>query len=325
MPKLLKPMQNELTSHLDAFVAAADEGSFSAAARRLGITPPAVSKSVARLEAGLGVRLFQRSTRSLSLTEQGERLYKQVRTPWIEIGAALADSQDGAGKPAGMLKVSLAPTFGRMYVVPLLDEFLARYPDIVPDLHFDNRQVNLIAEGFDVAIGGGLALTEGLVARELAPVRVVLVASPAYLARHGTPEAPADLARHLGLLRRSVSNGRLAPWVLRHHSGAEVVAPVRPVAVMDDPEALAAAVASAVGIAFLPMPHALPLLQNGAIVRILPDWYADTRPVSIYYSSRRLLPAKVRAFVDHIVAAAAARQYGALFGATQSDPANALN
>lgn len=306
-------MHNELTTHLDAFVASADEGSFSAAARRLGITPPAVSKSVARLEAGLGVRLFQRSTRSLSLTEEGERLYRQVRMPWTEVADALAELQQGAGKPAGTLKVAMAPTVGRTYFVPLLDAFMERYPDIVPDLHFDNRQVDLIAEGFDVAIGGGIELTEGLVARELAPVRIVLVAAPAYLARHGAPEQPADLARHRGLLRRSIASGRLAPWVLRSRDGGEVVANVRPVAVLDDPEALGRAAACGLGIAMLPLPHALPLLQSGEIVRVLPAWYADTRPLSIYYSSRKLLPAKVRVFVDHVVAEAAARGYGDLF------------
>jgi DNA-binding transcriptional LysR family regulator len=308
-------MQNELTTHLDAFVASVDEGSFSAAARRLGITPPAVSKSVARLEAGLGVRLFQRSTRSLSLTEEGERLYAQVRRPWIEIADALSQSQEGAGKPAGTLKVSLAPAVGRMYVIPLLDAFMARYPDIVPDLRFENRQVDLIAEGFDVAIGGGLPLTEGLVARELAAVRIVLVAAPASLAQHGTPDVPADLARHRGLLRRSIGSGRLIPWILRNREGGEVVANVRAVAVMDDPEALARAVACAMGIALLPLPHALPLLQRGEIVPVLPDWYTETRPISIYYSSRKLLPAKVRVFVDHIVATAAARNYGTMFAA----------
>lgn len=307
-------VHSELTAHLDAFVASADEGSFSAAARRLGITPPAVSKSVARLERGLGVRLFQRSTRSLSLTEAGERLYAQVRAPWLEIGDALAQSQQGAGKPAGTLKVSLAPTVGRTYFVPLLAGFLERYPDIVPDLHFDNRQVDLIAEGFDVAIGGGLALSEGLVARELAPVRIVLVAAPAYLALHGEPTTPADLVRHRGLLRRSMGTGRLVPWVLRSEEGGEVVASVRPVAVLDDPEALASAAACALGIAMLPLPHALGLLQRGELVRVLPAWSAETRPLSIYYSSRKLLPAKVRAFVDHIVDEAAARRYRDLFG-----------
>ncbi len=174
-------MQTDLANHLDAFVAAANGASFSAAARRLGLTPAAVSKRVARLEAGLGVRLFQRSTRSLHLTEEGERLYGQVRQPWTEIADALAESCGGAGKPAGALKVSLAPTVGRNYIVPLLEEFLRRYPDIQPDLRFDNRQVDLVREGFDVAIGGGMALTEGLVARELARVRIVPVASPGYL------------------------------------------------------------------------------------------------------------------------------------------------
>jgi DNA-binding transcriptional LysR family regulator len=308
-------MQNEFTTYLDAFVAAADEGSFSAAARRLGISPPAVSKSIARLEAGLGVRLFQRSTRSLSLTGEGERLYRQIRMPWIEIGDALGELQQGAGKPAGTLKISMAPTVGRTYFVPMLEAFMERYPDIVPDLHFDNRQVDLIAEGFDVAIGGGIELTEGLVARELAQVRIILAAAPAYLARHGEPAEPADLPRHRGLLRRSLASGRLAPWVLKSEDGGEVVANVRPVAVLDDPEALARAVACGLGIAMLPLPHALPLLRSGEIVRVLPAWYAETRPLSVYYSSRRLLPAKVRVFVDHVIAEARARAYGEMFRA----------
>ena len=303
-----------MDTYLDAFVAAADEASFSAAARRLGLTPAAVSKSVARLEADLGVRLFQRSTRSLSLTEEGERLYRQLRMPWTEIGAALADLRQGAGKPAGTLKVSLAPTVGRTYFVPLFEEFMARYPDIVPDLYFDNRQVDLIGQGFDVAIGGGLELTEGLVARELAQVHTVLVAAPGYLERHPAPEAPADLTRHRGLLRRSIATGRLMPWVLKDRAGSEVVANVRAMAVLDDPEALARAAACGLGIALLPLPHALPLLDAGELVRVLPDWHADTRPMCIYYSSRRQLPAKVRVFVEHIVEAARARGYHRRFG-----------
>jgi DNA-binding transcriptional LysR family regulator len=308
-------MSNDLTSHLDAFVASADEGSFSAAARRLGITPPAVSKSIARLESGLGVRLFQRSTRSLSLTEEGERLFRQIRLPWSELGDALAELRQGAGKPAGTLKVAMAPMVGRTYFLPLLDAFMERYPDIVPDLHFDNRQVDLIAQGFDVAIGGGFELTEGLIARELAQVRIILVAAPAYLARHGAPAQPDDLTRHRGLLRRSIASGRLAPWILKHAAGGEVAATVRQVAVMDDPEALAAAAARGSGIAMLPMPHVLPLLRSGELVRVLPGWHADAGALSVYYSSRRLLPAKVRVFVDHIVSEAAARGYAQQFSA----------
>ena len=296
-------MQTDLAPHLDCFVAAADEASFSAAARRLGLSPAAVSKSVARLEAGVGVRLFQRSTRSLSLTAEGERLYRQVRLPWTEIADALADLRQDAGKPAGTLKIAMAPAVGRMYFVPLLEGFLERYPDVVPDLHFDNRQVDLIGEGFDVAIGGGVELTDALVARELAQASSVLVAAPGYLRRFTAPEEPEQLSRHRGLLRRALGSGRLMPWTLKNDAGREVVANVRPVAVLDDPEAIARAAAVGLGIAMLPMPHALPLLETGELLRVLPGWHGLNRPLAIYYSSRKLLPAKVRVFVEYVVEA----------------------
>jgi DNA-binding transcriptional LysR family regulator len=294
-------MLSELSLYLDAFIAAADEGSFSAAARKLGLTPAAVSKSVARLESRLGVRLFQRSTRSLALTTDGHRLYAQVRLPWNEIGDALSALHQGAGKPAGTLKVSMAHTVGRNYLLPLLDEFIGQYPDVVLDLHFDNRQVDLIGAGFDVGIGGGIELTEGLIARELSRVHIVLAASPAYLERHAAPQTPADLGRHRGLLRRSLATGRLQPWTLKNRAGHELVATIRPVAVLDDPEAMTSAAARGLGIALLPLPHALPYLDSGELIRLLPDWYAETRPLTIYYSSRKLVPAKVRVFVEHIV------------------------
>lgn len=296
-------MSTDLRSHLDAFIATADEGSFSAAARRMGLTPAAVSKSVGQLEARLGVRLFQRSTRSLALTTDGERLHAQVRRPWNEIGDALTELRQGAGHPAGSLKLALAHTVGREFVVPLLAEFVRRFPEVVPDLHFDNRQVDIVAEGFDVAIGGGIELNDGLIARELARLRIALVASPAYLKAHGTPSQPQDLARHRGLLRRSMATGRLVPWTLKNAQGEELVASVRAVMVLDDPEAMARAAATGMGIAMLPLPHALPLLDSGALVRVLRDWYAETRPLSIYYTSRKLVPAKVRVFVDYMVQA----------------------
>ncbi|WP_313569779.1 LysR family transcriptional regulator [Comamonas terrigena] len=294
-------MLTELRSHLDAFITSADEGSFSAAARLLGLTPAAISKSVGQLEVRLGVRLFQRSTRHLALTTDGERLYAQVRLPWSEINDALTDLRQGAGKPAGTLKVALAHTVGREYIVPFLGEFLHRYPDVLPDLHFDNRQVDIVAAGFDVAIGGGIELTDALIARELARLRIVLVAAPAYLKAHPAPQHPQDLARHHGLLRRSLATGRLIPWALKSKEGQELVASVRPSIVMDDPEAMARAAATGMGIALLPLPHALPMLESGALERVLPDWYAESRPLSIYYTSRKLVPAKVRVFVDYIV------------------------
>ncbi|TFW15601.1 LysR family transcriptional regulator [Duganella callida] len=294
-------MQAEFVIYLEAFVAAADEGSFSAAARRLGLTPAAVSKNVARLEAGLGVRLFQRSTRSISLTAEGESLHLQVRMPWTDIADALSALRQGAGKPAGTLRVAMAPTVGRLYIVPLLEKFLQRYPDITLDLSFDNRQVDLIAQGYDVAIGGGIELTDGLIARELAPMLSVMVAAPAYLARHPPLRQPSQLAAHGGLLRRSMSSGRVVPWLLKNGVGEAVVGSVRALAVIDDPEAIARAAACGLGLAMLPLPHVLPLLDSGELLRVLPEWHGETRPLSIYYASRKLAPAKVRAFVEHVV------------------------
>jgi DNA-binding transcriptional LysR family regulator len=185
---------------------------------------------------------------------------------------------------------------------------------VVPDLHFDNRQVDLVAEGFDVAIGGGIELTDALIARELSRPRIVLVASPGYVKAHRAPKHPEDLVRHGGLLRRSLASGRLVPWALKNSEGRELIASVRPVMVLDDPEAMARAASTGMGIAMLPLPHALPLLENGALVRVLRDWHAESRPLSIYYTSRKLVPAKVRVFVDYILQEFRASGQAARFG-----------
>ena len=210
---------NDAFVHLDSFIYSAEDGGFSAAARRLGLTPAGVSKNVARLEASLGVRLFRRSTRKLSLTEEGEQFLREVAEPWHRIHDAMAVVRQGANHAAGPLKVALAPAVGRMHFVPMLAEFHRRYPDVLCDLHFDNRQVDLIAEGFDVAIGGGVELPQGVVARELARVRIVLAASPEYLARRGTPRHPDELAAHDGIARRSTRSGRRQALTLRDDAG----------------------------------------------------------------------------------------------------------
>lgn len=293
-------MSSDAFTHLDSFLYSAEEGGFSAAARKLGMTPAGVSKNVARLEASLGVRLFQRSTRKLRLTEEGAQFLAAVGEPWHRIQDAMTVLREGAGRPSGVLRVALAPAVGRRLFVPMLDAFHAAYPDVLPDLYFENRHVDLIAEGFDVAIGGGVELTQGLVARELARGRVVAVAAPAYLARRGTPQHPEELGTHDGIGRRSIRSGRLQSWTLHTADGREAAAELRPVAVLDDPEAMASAAATGLGLTLLPMAHAGPLLASGELVRILPDWYADTGPLFIYYSSRKLLPAKTRVFVDFV-------------------------
>lgn len=291
----------EPLNYLDSFIQSADTGSFSAAARRLGLTPAAVSKNVARLEASLGVRLFQRSTRSLTLTSGGERFLEQVSAPFAGVQEAINGVAKDDGQPAGVLKVGVAPAFGREYLLPLLDDFLARYPAVLPDWHFDNRAVDLIGEGYDVAVGGGIALAPGVIARELLHADVVAVASPAYMAQRLMPRHPRELAQFDGIVRRSVATGRAKVWTLRHDSGEEAEAALRPRIVFDDPEAMAHAAMRGLGVALLPMPHAAPWLHKGMLMRLLPGWRGDTGPVAIYYPSKKLLPAKTRAFVDQVV------------------------
>jgi DNA-binding transcriptional LysR family regulator len=290
----------ESLANLECFVRSADLGGFSAAARQLGLTPAAVSRNVATLERNLRVRLFQRSTRRLALTEAGERFLLALRGGLETVQAAIAGAGE-AGKPAGVLKVSTAVAFGQDYVLPLLPDFLARYPAVVPDWHLENRQVDLIGEGFDAAIGGSIELTPGVVARELAEVHVVAVASPAYLARRPTPSDPSILAACKGIALRSPRTGRRRVWVMRNRRGQEASVDLEPAVVVNDPEAACRAALMGIGVALLPMPHAWPHLESGRLTRLLPGWCADAGAISIYFAGGRLLPAKTRAFVDFVV------------------------
>ncbi len=291
----------ETLASIESFVRSAEAGSFSQAARNLGLTPAAVSKNVAKLESRLGIRLFQRSTRSLILTEAGEVFLAQIKGGLDSIQAALANVENVAGKPAGVLKISLALAFGRDHVLPVLTEFIKTYPDVIPDLHFDNRSVDLIAEGFDVAIGGGIELVPGVIAREIGRAHVIAVASPAYVAAHKVPKKPADLTQLDGIIRRSSQSGRLRSWTLRNAAGEEAHMELKARIIMDDPEAMCRAALLDLGIAMVPRLHALPHLDNGSLVRVLPDWHADIGPISLYYASSKLMPAKTRLFVDFIL------------------------
>lgn len=291
----------ETMTSIECFVAAAHAGSFSAAARQLGLTSAAVGKNVARLETSLGVRLFHRSTRKLSLTEAGERFLQEVGGGLQAIRNAVANLASAGGQPAGTLKVSMGTGFGRQYIVPLLGEFLGRYPGIQPDWHFENRSVDLITEGFDAAIAGGTELSPGVVARELAPAHRVLLAAPAYLAAHPMLRSPSDLAEHAGILIRSPQTGRVRPFSLRDRSGQQAPVTLQQRMTMSDANAACEVAEAALGITLVSMPHALLYLERGTLVRVLPDWYVDTGMLSLYFTAARLLPAKTRVFVDFVV------------------------
>ncbi|MFG5862582.1 LysR family transcriptional regulator [Metapseudomonas phytobenefica] len=299
----------ETLANLESFVRSAECGSFSAAARRLGLTPAAISRNVAQLEANLGVRLFQRSTRRLTLTESGERFLGNVGGGLESIQAAIADLAGSAGAPSGVLRLSAAPAFGRDFLLPPMPEFLARYPAITPEWHFDNRQVELIADGFDAAIGGGIELSPGVVARELAPAHLVLVAAPDYLAERPTPRRPEELAKLDQLAMRSTQSGKVRSWMLQGAKGERVPLELRPRMLVNDPQALCASAVLGLGVALLAVPDVLGHLESGALVRLLPDWHVDAGPISLYFASQKLLPAKTRAFVDHLVEHAREQQW----------------
>ncbi|ELX12513.1 transcriptional regulator LysR family [Janthinobacterium sp. HH01] len=295
----MKAMETMIS--IECFVRSAEAGSFSEAARRLGLTPAAVGKNISRLEARLGVRLFQRSTRSLSLTEAGRQFLDEVGGSLSTIQNAVANLASAGGQPAGTLRVSMPTNFGRKYIVPMLGDFLQRYPAISPDWAFDNRPVDLIAQGYDAAVGGGIDLSPGVVARRLCPAHRILVASPAYLAEHAAPKSPADLHEHDGILIRSPQTGRIRPWALVNRGKEQAPVTLRVRMTMSDPGASCDAAALGLGIALINYSESLAHLEAGTLVRVLPGWHVDGGSVSIYYPAQKLLPAKTRAFVEFVV------------------------
>ncbi|MCK3776288.1 LysR substrate-binding domain-containing protein [Ensifer sesbaniae] len=290
----------ETLANLESFARSAEHGGFSGAARRLGLTPAAVSRNVAMLERNLGVRLFHRSTRKLTLTEEGERFLAAIRDNLDGLQSAITGISGEKGEPAGILKVSLSPTFGTAHILPLLPAFLEKYPAIRIDWQFDNRQVDLVAEGFDAAIGGGFELSPGIVSRVLAPAHIIAVASPTYMASRTMPFDPAGLAALDGIVMRSSRTGRIRCWTMRNAAGEEMAAAPKETIVVNDPAAMREAAILGLGVTLITVPDALPHLASGALLRLAPKWYADAGPISIYYSSRTLLPAKTRVFVDFV-------------------------
>lgn len=212
----------------------------------------------------------------------------------------------------------MGTVFGRLYVLPLLGEFLRRYPAITPDWHFDNRQVDLIGQGFDAAIGGGFDLPPGVVARKLTPAHRVLVAAPAYLERHAPIHDPQVLQRHDGILIRSPQTGRVRSWPLTSRWQVQQPMQLRQAMTMSDSDAACAVAEQGLGIALVSLPFAVPYLQAGRLRRVLPDWYVDDGHISLYFSEHKLMPGKTRAFIDFVVEQFAEQGLAGRFDALQT-------
>ncbi len=184
--------------------------------------------------------------------------------------------------------------------MPLLPDFMARYPRIRPEWHFENRPVDLIAEGYDAAISGGFELSPGIVARTLGPAHLIAVASPAYMADRTPPGDPAALQDLDGIVMRSLSTGRIGHQTMRDVGGREMLAALKDSIVVNEPAAMREAALLGLGVAMLAVPDALSALEDGRLVCLVPRWYADVGATSLYYASRTLLPAKTRVFIDWV-------------------------
>jgi DNA-binding transcriptional LysR family regulator len=287
-----------LLAGVGVFAAIVESGTFARAADRLALTPSGVSRAVARLEARVGVRLFDRSPRDVTLTEEGRRFHAQVVPLLAGLEEAAAEAAGAAATVGGRLRVSVDPWFARTMLAPQLQRFLARYPLLSVDLRTSNYREEMMA-GTDVAIRFGPPDTSSLIARKLLDTRIITCAAPAYLEKHGEPRTPHDLVHHEALLFRDPQTGLPFPW--EFHRGGEVMEiDVSGRLVMDDPSVAVAACVAGQGI-FQSLAIGLnPLLARKELVEVLPDWSDERYPLYAYHPSRHLPPVKVRAFLDFV-------------------------
>ncbi len=283
---------------IPVFVAVVENGGFSAAARTLGISKSAVSKRINQLEAHLGVRLLHRTTRKLSLTEAGERYFEHAAQALTAASQAEDAVTELQGEPQGNLKISSPMSFGRLHVAPLIPKLLMRYPKLQIELVMDDRKVDLVATGLDVAIRGGSLPDSTLVARKLAPLRQVLCASPDYIDRYGLPGTPVELTGHNCVLYSYSSDAN--EWTLIGEDEPEIVL-VSGSYQVNNSEALLEAVREGVGIGRLPTFVAGPDLKTGRLVKLLEPYRIPDYTLYAVFPEREYLPAKVRAFLDFAI------------------------
>jgi DNA-binding transcriptional LysR family regulator len=284
-------------AEMSVFSRVVASGSLSAAARELGLSPAVVSRRLAALEARLGVRLINRTTRSLHLTDEGASYYDTCARLLSEIEEA--DAAVGAGRvePRGVLKVALPASFGHLHVAPLVPRFAARYPNVHLALSLSDRTVNVVEEGFDLAIRIADLADSSLAARKLAPNRRVVCASPEYLRRHTAPRAPQDLAGHNCL----TTNDFTMTWEYQSDEGERGTVRVSGHYACDNWEVLREWAIAGLGVALKSTWDVRQQLEDGSLVQLCPGYTFDS-DVAIYavYPHRRLLPAKTRAFIEFL-------------------------
>jgi DNA-binding transcriptional LysR family regulator len=281
---------------LRLFIRVVETGSFSKASADLGITQPTATKHVAALEGRLGARLLHRSTRGVSPTELGAAYYDKCKTIARELEEADSLAALMQSRVQGSLRISTSVAFGRRVLTPLVLRFMQQHPELQIDLSFEDRYVNLVEQGVDIALRMGRLADSSLGARHLGVNPWVLVAAPGYLAERGTPVAPADLAAHAALIYSSVQGDER--WHFTGADGAVASVPVKGPLRSNNLSALLAAARAGMGLAVLPRYVAHESLKTGALLPLLEAWALPAQEIHAVFPSPRLLPTKVSGFVD---------------------------
>ncbi len=285
-------------TRMRAFVAVVDAGGFSAAARASGRSKALMSKYVAELESELGARLLNRTTRQLSLTEAGEAAYDEVRELLRRVGALRDRIEATTATPRGRLRVSIPTTIGASDVAPAVMTFLAAHPEIRLELSLEDRFVNLVEEGFDVAVRISALADSSLIVRKLAGFRVAVFAAPSLIASHGRPAHPSELAGLPCIIDTNLrSRGN---WQFRE-DGTLFSVSVKGRVEVNSPQAAAAAARAGLGFCRGPWSGIRRDVEAGRLVTILDDYELDDLGIYVVYAHREQLPAKIRAFIDHLV------------------------
>jgi LysR family transcriptional regulator for bpeEF and oprC len=278
---------------LIAFAQTARRGSFAAAARDLGGSPSTLAKSVSRLEESLGVKLFHRTTRQVSLTADGERLFHRCERVLAEIDDLQADAAGTRTAPSGTLRMDVPMYYGRRFVLPLLAALQREHPALTLEVRFQDGFADLVRDGIDIAVRIGNLSDSSLVARRIDAQRLVMAASPGYLRQHGTPARLEDLSRHRAVAFRLPSSGRDRPWQLRRGRRTIEMFPVHAIQ-LSDTEAMVTAARLGMGLCQVPDYVVQDELASGELVEVLPDSRPEPMPISAVMPSGRLVPPRVR-------------------------------
>jgi len=287
-----------IPSQLPTFIQVVQQGNFSAASRKLGISPAAVSHAIAQLEKLLKQRLFHRSTHSLTLTEEGRLLYERTAGLVEALDESISSSMDEASQVRGKIKINLPIHFGQTVIYPKLLEFLRIYPDIEMDLHFDDSTVDLVEHGFDLGIGNSLNDDSRLIARRLFDLEPVLVCSKQYVEQHGIPETPEQLMQHECIVYRSPTSGRIAPWNFIKDGSPLQISP-RQRLVINNPKSAFIAAKSGFGITSIGRNYLDENPEN--LITVLDSYKSASIPVWLYYSSRSYLPERIKRLIDFLL------------------------